>query len=285
MAIEENRGTRRGDASARGAAGYDAAPGARPSIPDAGTSAFGRTPADFATDQPAGKSDLNRGPDGGGLPGTDDVTGGWLGTTKVDPDTGGDIRQGRRRELHPEIDPDTRLGLQPTISSDSLPDPAPADTEFDPAGRMMTGAVAGLIAEASMLVLVYLLMAAGQIGMPAFLASERSLFGWHGPLDHVLAIAGALITGVVFGGIFGAIVRRPNLVNGVIYAFARTIVLWLLLKLTLGVDMLQGGSTQGVLVTLVFDVLIWGAIVGRQCRHWLRPPYSTAVSPIGNEVG
>jgi hypothetical protein len=113
------------DSNSRGAAGSDAALGARPT--GGSESNFGRSPGDLITDQPAGKADLGTGREGSGqLPGSDDVTGGPLGITRVDLNTGGDIRQGRQRELHPEIDPDTRLGLHPTIKAEDLPD-SPGD--------------------------------------------------------------------------------------------------------------------------------------------------------------
>jgi hypothetical protein len=105
--------------------GNDSATNVRRTAPGEANFALGRTPGDLATDQPAGHSSVNRRPDES-LPGTDDVTGWLWGGTKVDPDTGGDIRRGRRRELHPEVDPDARLGLQPTVSADDLPSP-PAD--------------------------------------------------------------------------------------------------------------------------------------------------------------
>jgi hypothetical protein len=104
-----------------GVAASGAATGARPLAGGQMSTAFGRTPSDLATDQPAGKADVHPGDDDRGLPGTDDVTGGFLGTTNVDLNTGGDIRHGRQRDLHPEVDPDTRLGLHPTIDSSDLP--------------------------------------------------------------------------------------------------------------------------------------------------------------------
>ena len=100
--------------------GGEVTTGTRPVAGGAMSPAFGRSPTDLATDQPAGHGTPDVRGDERQLPGTDDVTGRWFGTN-IDTDAGGDIRQGRQRELNPEIDPDTRLGLQPTISSEDLP--------------------------------------------------------------------------------------------------------------------------------------------------------------------
>jgi hypothetical protein len=94
--------------------------GSRPVAGGAMSPAFGRTSADLATDQPAGHAEVDVRGDDSPLPGSDDVTGGWV--PNIDTSAGGDIRRGRPRELHPEVDPDTRLGLHPTVRSEDLPD-------------------------------------------------------------------------------------------------------------------------------------------------------------------
>src|SRR4051812_2929488 len=94
--------------------------GSRPVAGGASTPAVGRGSAHPATDQPAGHADVDVRDDDSPLPGSDDVTGGWI--TNMDTSAGGDIRHGRPRELHPEVDPDTRLGLHPTVRSEDLPD-------------------------------------------------------------------------------------------------------------------------------------------------------------------
>jgi hypothetical protein len=98
----------------------DVTTGTRPVAGGAMSPAFGRRSADLATDQPAGHAEVDVRGDDSPLPGSDDVTGGWV--PNIDTSAGGDIRRGRPRELHPEVDPDTRLGLHPTVRSEDLPD-------------------------------------------------------------------------------------------------------------------------------------------------------------------
>ncbi|HEX8912126.1 MAG TPA: hypothetical protein VF796_07175 [Humisphaera sp.] len=253
--------------------GNDSATNVRRSAPGGANFALGRTPGDLATDQPAGHSPVNRRPDES-LPGTDDVTGRW-GPTKVAPDTGGDIRRGRRRELHPEVDPDTRLGLQPTVAAEDLPTPL-AEEPTRPGSRVATAALAGVIASGVVVLLSFL----GGFEFPRYLAVERLVSGpGAGAPMVLLGVAVALGLGTAWAALFGLLVSRPSALAGAAFGLLPAAFNWLVAG-GLSVD---GRTSVSLLVWCVaFHAVLWGTIVGHLCRRWLRPPYAAATSPVGD---
>ncbi|CAA9412024.1 MAG: hypothetical protein AVDCRST_MAG64-2421 [uncultured Phycisphaerae bacterium] len=278
---DDTRSSSSGDGTVGGAPDrYDTAPGARPPAAGGLNAAWGRTSADLATDQPAGHAAAGLRSDPDLLAGSDDVTGG-LGGTKIDPDAGGDIRRGRHRELHPEVDPDTRLGLRPTVSADRLPD-QPADAPIDPRTRAATGAVAGLAGAAVVAALMYALFWSGQLAAPTFLAAERTLLGTRGWLDHAFAVLGFLAAGGIWGWLFGLLVPRPTLLAGVAFGLLPALFHWLVIAPLIGDGLFNRGTAAGVALPLLFNALVWGGIVGHLCHRWLRPPYdAVTTSAVG----
>jgi hypothetical protein len=144
----------------------------------------------------------------------------------------------------------------------------------------MTAAVAALISDGRVIALTYLMIWAGQIGGTLFLATAQRLFGVHGALDHVVGIAAALVCSALCGALYGLLVQQPGIVNGILFAIVVQAVLWMALAPVLGVGLFYGASTQSIVLPLVFNVLIWGGLLGWTCRRWLRPPYAAATEPL-----
>ena len=160
----------------------------------------------------------------------------------------------------------------------------PGYVASDAGTRMLTAAVAGVIGAAILAAIMYLLYWANPTLVPSFLEAERRLLGTHGFGDHLAALAGFLVAGAVWGALFGLLVRRPTWFKGVAFGFVPTLFLWLVMAPLMGKGLFMGFGAPGLLVPIVFNVCIWGSIVGRYCEQRLRPPSTSATKPTTDIV-
>ena len=186
------------------------------------------------------------------------------------------------RKNNPDVDPDTRLGLRPATAGVVAPN-LPFYPVSDAPTRAASGAMAGLIGAAVVVAVAYLVHAAGLIpATPALEAAIRILAGRGGTmLSHVGAALGSLIAGALWGLVFGLLVRRPTILKGMAFGLVPALFQWMVMSPLLGDGLFfrRLGAGAGIGLPVLFNVLIFGSIVGYFCGRWLRPPYSGAVDP------
>ena len=186
------------------------------------------------------------------------------------------------RKNNPDVDPDTRLGLRPATAGMVAPN-VPTYPVSDAATRAATGAVGGVIGAAVVVVLADLLHWVGLIpATPSVAAASRLLDGRGGPLLIFVAAAfGSVIAGAMWGAVFGLLVRRPTILKGMAFGLVPALFQWLVLSPLLGEGLFfrRLGFGAGVGLPLLFNVLIFGSILGYYCGRKLCPPYTGAVDP------
>ena len=238
--------------------------------PGAMNAALGRRSSDLASDQPPGF-----GPDP--IAGADDrdtfSDADGEGGTRAEP-----LRGGRGRKFNPDIPPDARLGLSPTIPADPVPDHPVLPAVADSRTRAATGFLAGLAAAAVLAAVSYVLALSGGPGSaPSFVGASRGSFGTHGGLDHVLGTLGLLVAGGLWGTLFAVFVTRPNIGKGMLFGVVPTLFFWLVVAPLSGGGLFMGATASGIALPLLGNVLIWGGVLGSLCDRWLSPPSTTAL--------
>jgi hypothetical protein len=243
---------------------------ARPA-PGAMNAALGRRSTDLASDQSPGF-----GPDP--IAGVDDRD------TFSDADAGGGndraepLRADGARKFNPDIPPDARMGLSPTIVADPVPDHPVHPVVADPRTRAATGFLAGAAAAAVLAAVAYVLALAGGPGSaPSFVAASRVWLGTHGGLDHALGTLGFLVAGGLWGALFALVITRPNVGTGMLFGIVPTVFLWLVVAPLAGAGLFMGGTLGGILLPLLANTLIWGGVLGYLCDRWLSPPSTAAL--------
>ena len=81
--------------------------------------------------------------------------------------------------------------------------------------------------------------------------------------------------------LFGFLIRRPTILKGMIFGFVPMLFQWLVLSPLLGDGLFfrRSGIAAGIGLPLLFNVLIFGSLLGYFSGRWLRPPYAGAVDP------
>ena len=232
--------------------------------------ALGRSSRDLASDSGPGAA-----PQGlWSAPGTDSQTNDAGRPGAGEGRTGG--------KTNPDVDPDTRLGLRPATKGMVAPK-LPTFPVSDPGTRAATGALAGLIGAAAVVVLAYLLHWAHLVPVPPSLAAALELIRPRSQdaLAYGTAVLGSLTAGAFWGLLFGFLIRRPTILKGMIFGFVPMLFQWLVLSPLLGDGLFfrRSGIAAGIGLPLLFNVLIFGSLLGYFSGRWLRPPYAGAVDP------
>ena len=225
--------------------------------PGAMNPAWGRSSRDLATDSPAGF-----GPDP--IAGTDVDT-----FSDSDADTDGrDDSIRRERKRNPDIPPDARLGLRPTVPAAVVMD-RPDYVVSRARTRMVTGLVAGLAAAALAMAVMYALFVTGILRAQSFSVTSRAWFGDRGAPQNLWSIAAYLAAGSLFGLLFALLIKRPTPAKGIVFGVLPGILIALFAT--------AGPAAMAVLVLL--NMIVWGFATGRLCSWWLRTPSTTGTTP------
>ena len=236
--------------------------------PGAMNSAMGRSSMDLATDQPAGF-----GPDP--IAGADDRD--TFSGTGTHP-AGRDERiGGKGRKFNPDIPPDARLGLTPTVAGDAVPDhPTDAAEPADTRTRVASAALAGVAAAAILAAVLYVLAFTGVLVTPNFVVISQTWFGTRGGLDHVLGLFGSLIAGGLWGALFGLLVARPSFAKGMLFGLLPALFLWVVIAPLTGNALFFGFNPREIVLPVLYNVVIWGGLLGYLCDRWVSPPSTAA---------
>lgn len=121
------------------------------------------------------------------------------------------------------------------------------------------GFIGGCIGAVVLAIISYLMQAAGK-GTPPFVSTYRATIGAH-PADRVVALILFIISGI-WGLIFTWMVKQPTIVKGILFGFLPNLWLWIVVNGFLGRPLFNGFTLMGILGPVIFNMLIWGSILG-----------------------
>lgn len=127
--------------------------------------------------------------------------------------------------------------------------------------RLSAGFLGGALGAVLLLVIMYLLQAAG-MGAPGFVQMYQAMFGANPPMDHILGAIIFILSGGLWGLIFAMLVKQPTIVKGMLFGILPTLWLWLAVNAAIGKPLFNGFTAKGILMPLLFNVVIWGAFIG-----------------------
>ncbi len=129
--------------------------------------------------------------------------------------------------------------------------------------RYTKGFVAGSLGAILLVVVMYVLKAAGQ-GEPGFVDMYKSAFvaSPEPPLDHIIAAVLFILSGGVWGVLYAMLVKIPTMLNGFLFGLLPTLWLWIAVNTFIGKPLFNGFSIKGILMPLLFNMVIWGCFVG-----------------------
>jgi hypothetical protein len=191
--------------------------------------------------------------------------------SESDPDAQdrGERRRDRGRKVNPDIPPDVRRGLRPTVAGDVAPE-HPVYPVSRVTTRMAVGFVAGLAAAAVVVAVTYLLMVTRVLTAPSFYYTSQAWFGDRGAgMTHVLGAVTTVVGGALWGLLFGLIVRRPTPAKGILFGLLPALVTFLIAPM----------GSRPLIAALVLNVFVYGFTLGRLSSWWLRPPSTSDTTP------
>ena len=135
--------------------------------------------------------------------------------------------------------------------------------------RILQEFFAGVIGAMVLAAIMYSLQAANLSGTPGFVNIYRTVAGASDSLTaHILGALGFVVAGGLWAVLFVSIVRKPTVWKGMLFGFVPTLFLWFVLAPVTGQPIFNGFTTRGILFPILYNVIIWGAIVGFLSRKW-----------------
>lgn len=125
------------------------------------------------------------------------------------------------------------------------------------------GFVAGCLGAILLVVVMYVLKAAGQ-GGPGFVDMYKSAFvaSPEPPLDHIIAAVLFILSGGVWGVLYALLVKNPTVLNGFLFGLLPTLWLWIAVNAFIAKPLFNDFSLKGIVMPLIFNMVIWGCFVG-----------------------
>ncbi len=125
---------------------------------------------------------------------------------------------------------------------------------------LKTGFIGGCLGAVILAIITYFMQAAGK-GLPPFVSTYRATIGTH-PADQVIALILFIISGGIWGLLFTWMVKRPTIINGILFGLLPTLWLWIVVNSVIGKPLFNGFSLMGIVTPVIFNMLIWGSILG-----------------------
>ncbi|HKJ34158.1 MAG TPA: hypothetical protein VKA34_20165 [Balneolales bacterium] len=128
--------------------------------------------------------------------------------------------------------------------------------------KIKIGFSAGFIGALILILVQFIFKWLGWAGNPGFIGIYHKTFG-----VHILAVD-IIISAFLFavsGGIWGAIftlLLKPNILKGIIFGFAPSLWVWLVISPYMGFPIFHGFALKPILFPIIFNCLIWGSFVG-----------------------
>jgi hypothetical protein len=134
--------------------------------------------------------------------------------------------------------------------------------------RLTTGFIGGCLGAIVLAIISYVMQATGG-NLPAFVSTYRATIGTH-PADQVIALILFIISGGIWGLIFTWMVKSPTVIKGILFGILPNLWLWIVVNSVLGKPLFNGFSLMGILGPVIFNMLIWGSILGWYSYRKLR---------------
>lgn len=128
--------------------------------------------------------------------------------------------------------------------------------------RIRAGFVAGTLAALALAALFYVLLAAGLGPTPGFVGTFQFAFGEHGFLDHVLGLALYAVSGGAWGALYAWLVPANAVWKAMLFGIVPTLWFWTAVLGSMGKPMFLGGDPAKLAMSLVYNGLIWGGLLG-----------------------
>ena len=134
-----------------------------------------------------------------------------------------------------------------------------------------TGFIGGCIGAIILAVIMFILKAAG-MGDPAFVSMYQGVAHSTDTSAVIIATILFIIAGGIWGLLFAILVKNPTVLKGLIFGILPT--LWLLVPVNayLGKPLFNGFDPKGLIMPLIFNMVIWGSVLGWYCAARIPKP-------------
>lgn len=122
------------------------------------------------------------------------------------------------------------------------------------------GFIGGSIGAVALAAVTYIMQIAGR-GVPPFVSTYWATIGSH-TADQLVALILFIISGGIWGLIFTWMVKRPTIWKGILFGILPNLWLWIVVNGALGKPLFNGFTLMGIAGPIVFNMLIWGSILG-----------------------
>ena len=126
--------------------------------------------------------------------------------------------------------------------------------------RLKTGFIGGCLGAIVLAIIFYIMQAMGK-GTPGFVSTYQATIGTHAA-DQFVALILFIISGGIWGLLFTWMVKKPTIIKGILFGILPNLWLWIVVNSVLGKPMFNGFSLMGILGPVIFNMLIWGSILG-----------------------
>ena len=127
--------------------------------------------------------------------------------------------------------------------------------------RLIIGFIGGCLGAVVLALISYLIQALGNGSIPPFVSNYRATIGTH-PADQVVALILFIISGGIWGLIFTWMIKRPTVIKGILFGILPNLWLWIVISNYFGKPLFNGFTLMGILGPVIFNMLIWGSILG-----------------------
>ncbi len=125
---------------------------------------------------------------------------------------------------------------------------------------LKNGFIGGCIGAVVLALISYGMQLAGK-SEPPFVSAYHATIGTHTG-NQIVALILFIISGGIWGLIFGWMVKRPTILKGLIFGILPNLWLWTVLNGALGKPLFNGFTLMGIVGPIIFNMLIWGSILG-----------------------
>ncbi|MEP7081025.1 MAG: DUF6789 family protein [Ginsengibacter sp.] len=125
---------------------------------------------------------------------------------------------------------------------------------------LKVGFIGGCLGAIVLAIIFYIMQSMGK-GAPGFVSTYRATIGTH-QADQFVAMILFILSGGIWGLIFTWMVKRPTVIKGIFFGLLPNLWLWVVVNGAVGKPLFNNFSTMGILGPVIFNMLIWGSILG-----------------------
>jgi hypothetical protein len=132
--------------------------------------------------------------------------------------------------------------------------------------RIKNGCIGGILGAGILAAIMYIMKAMGMAN-PGFVEMYRKTFGTNASTDHFIAVILFLISGGIWGIIFGLLVKNPTVLKGCLFGILPNLWLWIVINAFMGKPLFNNFELKGLLMPVIFNMVIWGSFLGWYCSR------------------